>query len=326
MAGYGRGVSLAVVFLPDTALVVPGAGGRLDPAAGLREAALARLVGLPGLLGGGEGRVLVVAPGRRDRVLPHPVAPGLGAAGLLLPAEVGGTPGTPGRRAATPDTSGPGGPAVRADVPASAALVLLGAAGVTAPVDVVEIDRAAAAAPPVVPADGLRAVVVVGSLSARHGPDAPLAEDPRAPAVDADLLAALGGGPDDLRRVLAALGPDAARELAVSGWAPWQVALALLPADAAVDAVAPHAEEVAGARHVVAAWWPRAAREPGAGDAERDDAGRHGAAVHDPAPRDGGPHDPAAHDAGPHDAAPHDPGPHDAAPRGPVPHDPEEPR
>ncbi|WP_147793809.1 hypothetical protein [Cellulomonas sp. Y8] len=236
-------MSLAVVFLPDTALLVPGAAGRADPAAGLRDAAVAALADLAGDTGAGGNpgveRVLVIAPARRLRFLPHPVAPGLGAAGLDLPD------------LAPPALDG----APRADVPASVALVLLRAAGVASPVDVVEIDRAAdhvvaahdsSAAP--------RAVVVVGSLSARHGPDAPLADDPRAPAADDALLAALADGPAALGRALDDLGADGARDLAVSGRGPWRAALALLPAGAVTEAASLHREVVAGAQHVVAAW------------------------------------------------------------------------
>jgi hypothetical protein len=239
-------VSLAVVFLPDTALLVPGAAGRADPAAGLRDAAVAALADLAGAGGAGgdddgdpdAARVLVIAPARRLRFLLHPVAPGLGAAGLDLPGQQPAVDGAP-----------------RADVPASVALVLLRAAGVDAPVDVLEIDRAAdhvvaAHAPSAAP----RAVVVVGSLSARHGPDAPLADDPRAPAADDALLAALAAGPAALARALDDLGVDGARDLAVSGRAPWRVALALLPAGASAEAAPPHAEVVAGAQHAVAAW------------------------------------------------------------------------
>ncbi|WP_158373157.1 hypothetical protein [Cellulosimicrobium cellulans] len=243
-------MSLAVVFLPDTALLVPGAAGRADPASGLRDAAAAALADLADPEATG-GRVLVVAPARRDRFLPHPVAPGLGAAGLDLPG-------------AAPAGDG----AVLADTPASVALMLLRAAGVSAPVDVLEIDRAAADAPATaaVAAPGpLRAVVVVGSLSARHGPDAPLADDPRAPGADDALLAALAGGPVALARALDDLGADRARDLAVSGWAPWRAALALLaahlgPEPARAGSATPYAEVVAGAQHVVAAWRPDPAR------------------------------------------------------------------
>jgi hypothetical protein len=223
-------VSLGVVFLPDTALLVPGAGGAANPAAGLRAAALAAL----GAADAGE-RVLVVAPGRRSRVLPHPVGLGLGAAGL---------------DGAAPAAA----PLHRADVAASTALVLLRAAGVRGPVDVVELTRTTPdhVPPPRSGADvGL--LVVVGSLSARHGPDAPLADDPRAPAADAALLAALGTGPAALADALDALGPDGARDLAISAAGPWRAALRLIP-DGAVEVVATHAEVLAGAQHAVAAW------------------------------------------------------------------------
>lgn len=222
-----------MVFLPDTALLVPGAAGRADPAAGLRDAAVAALADLRGL----GGRVLVVAPARDDRRLPHPVAPGLGAAGLVLPD-------------VAPAADG----AALADVPASVALVLLRAAGVGAPVDVLEIARGTDAPLAVAAPGDLRALVVVGSLSARHGPDAPLADDPRAPDADADLLAALAAGPAALAEALDDLGAAGARELAVSGWAPWRAALALLPAAATAEAADPHAEVVAGAQHAVTTW------------------------------------------------------------------------
>ncbi|WP_431836904.1 hypothetical protein [Cellulomonas sp. Y8] len=314
-------MSLAVVFLPDTALLVPGAAGRADPAAGLRDAAVAALGDLAGADADGSGRVLVVAPARRDRFLAHPVAPGLGAAGLDLPDLDGATPASgPAApdRAADPDADSDADPAVgtgatsapdpttapRADVPASVALVLLRAAGVRAPVDVLEVDRAAVdvLAPP--PSSGdLRAVVVVGSLSARHGPDAPLADDPRAPAADDALLAALAEGPAALARALDGLGADGARDLAVSGRAPWRAVLALLPAGAAAEAATLHPEVVAGAQHVVAAW-RLTARAPLAAPA---------ALAASAAPASA----PPAATASPAVCAPHD---------RPVPHHPEEPR
>jgi hypothetical protein len=239
-------VSLAVVFLPDTALLVPGAGGLADPAAGLRATALAAL-GTADV----DGRVLVVAPGRRTRALTHPVGLGLGAAGL----GPGPLDGRPGQRAAGPGTGAlDGPPARRADVAASTALVLLQAAGVRAPVDVHEVDRADGGPPPARPSrDDLGLLVVVGSLSARHGPDAPLADDPRAPAADAALLAALGDGPAALAAALDRLGPDAARDLAISGAGPWRVALGQVP-DGTVEVTTRHAEVLAGAQHAVVTW------------------------------------------------------------------------
>jgi hypothetical protein len=211
-----------VVFLPDTALLVPGAAGRADPAAALREAAVAAVREASGVT---DGPVLVVAPARRARTIAHPVATGLGAAG----------------------------PAARADVPASVALVLLRAAGVSAPVDVVEVPRAAAEVPVLPP--GAALLVVVGSPSARQGVDAPLAEDPRAAEVDAALLAGLARGPAALASALVALGPRDAAALAVSGWAPWSAALAAL-GDEPVRVAAHVPAVVAGAPHCVTAWLP----------------------------------------------------------------------
>ncbi|QZN84493.1 hypothetical protein [Cellulomonas sp. C5510] len=255
----------AVVFLPDTALLVPGAAGREDPGAALREEALALLgaavpelppdvpadpaTGVPvgraaGVPAGraASAPVLVVAPGHVHRTLRHPVATGLGAAGL--PA---GRPDAP-----------PGPDARRADVPASVALTLLRAAGVTAAVDVVELPRDPDGDAPDVPdvPVGVVLLVVVGSPSARHGDAAPLAEDPRAADADAALLAGLAGGPAALAEALDALGPRAARELAVSAWPTWRVAAAA--AEGPVRVSGPRAEVVAGAWHVVAAWRPHA--------------------------------------------------------------------
>lgn len=228
----------AVVFLPDTALLVPGAAGRDDPGAALREEAVGLLREAARALPP-AGPVLVVAPGRSARTLRHPVATGLGAAGL------------PPR----PDDARQPAHAPRADVPASVALTLLRAAGVTAPVDVTELARDAAVPPDLRgTAAQVALLVVVGSPSARHGEEAPLAEDPRAAEADAALLAGLAAGPDALAAALTALGGQVARELAVSAWPTWRVAAAA--ATGPVRVSGPRAEVVAGARHVVAAWHP----------------------------------------------------------------------
>jgi hypothetical protein len=232
-----------VVLLPDTVLLVPGAAGRADPGAGLRAASLAALAAVPSVPPG--GRVLVVAPGRRGRFLPHPVGPGLGAAGLDLGLD-------------------PTSAVHRADVPASVALALLEAAGVPGEADVLEVERVAVATQPTpgvpTPAtpfvDRIGLLVVVGSLSARHGPDAPLADDPRAPAADASLLAALASGPAALATALDDLGADGARDLVVTGAAPWRVALDLIGVATPVDVVAHHHEVLLGAQHAVTAWIP----------------------------------------------------------------------
>ncbi|HEY0215954.1 MAG TPA: hypothetical protein VGC57_06150 [Cellulomonas sp.] len=244
----------AVVLLPDTALLVPGAAGRSDPLVGLRAAALDALVGGPV-----PDLVRVIAPGRRDRDL-------VGARASLAAA---GVPST-----LVPEVGAVGAPV--ADVPASVALLLLDAAardavdgdavdgdeedGTVRPAGagsdaagtlvVTEVargstgtaalrdrgSRAAGLGPRPGPGgatgtDPRELLVVVGSLSARHGEDAPLAADPRAPETDSALVTALGEGPDALARVLDALDPALAVDaLAISGWGPWQVLLGMLAA------------------------------------------------------------------------------------------------
>lgn len=261
-------MSPAVVHLPDTVLMVPGAGGRHDPVARLRAAAVSALtVGArsaarvdadtdrPG--------VLVLAPGPADRVLTE-LRPGLGAAGLpdaLLAAAASTSPGAAlaGRRPApalTPDCPVAG-------VPASTALVLLTRAGVPGPVQVAEVTPGGPA--PDVRLPGL--VVVVGSLSARHGPDAPLPDDPRAPAVDEALTAALAAGPDALWGALDSLGDGVAAALAVTALGPWRALRALLGAPP-VEAGPVLVEVVAGACHAVASW-RATSPAPGAGRTER---------------------------------------------------------
>ncbi len=100
----------AVVLLPDTVLLVPGAAGRSDPLAGLRAAALAAFAALVDRPS--PDRVRVIAPARHDRELVGARA-SLGAAGVpsTLVPEVG-----------------PLGVAT-ADVPASSALLLRDLAG-----------------------------------------------------------------------------------------------------------------------------------------------------------------------------------------------------
>ncbi|MFS0702554.1 hypothetical protein AB6N24_21465 [Cellulomonas sp. 179-A 4D5 NHS] len=174
--------------------------------------------------------------------------------------------------ASAPDHAAPAPPAV--GVSASVAVLLLREAGWTGPVDVVETapaargdgasaSRLAGTGRALAPDGSLRTgLVVVGSLSARHGPDAPRADDERAPAYDAAVLADLAdAGPAALGR-LAALDPSLAGELDVTGWAPWQVLLGALPpvgtddapAERLVTATVHAAGAPLGAQHVVAAW------------------------------------------------------------------------
>ncbi|MFS0705184.1 hypothetical protein AB6N23_11740 [Cellulomonas sp. 179-A 9B4 NHS] len=105
-------------------------------------------------------------------------------------------------------------------------------------------------------AHGPTALVVVGSGSARHGPDAPLADDPAAGPLDAALASALTGAGRGARDVLADLDPAHAQELAVSGWGPWQVLVGALDASGGVPRVdgGAHADVRYGAAHGAACW------------------------------------------------------------------------
>lgn len=264
---------VAAALVPDTVLLVPGAAGRDDVLADLRAAALDAVAAV---LDAEPELIVVVAPGRRDGDLVGPVRASLTAAGI--------PDGRLGWSRAAPD----GAPVV--GVAASVGLLMLARSGWTGPVRVVEVGPpdngsvAGSGLPGSRPAPHLRSagaqlvgagpgsaasptrsggvgILVVGSLSARHGPDAPLADDERAPAYDAALLADLADGGPAARARLAALDPELARELGVTGWGPWQVLLGSV-GDREVDAEVLAAAAPFGAQHVVATWLARPARTP----------------------------------------------------------------
>lgn len=280
-----------VLLLPDSALLVPGAGGALaDPLGEARSAALRVLRAVPR-----RGTVLVIAPGRTVRVLSGPFGDGLAAAGI---------DGTAVRRGPEPVDDGrpEEGTVVRTAVPgvgAAAALALLRLTGhepdrtatvlevapagvpglpdqgsaivdpgdVPAPSDrgsaIVDPGGAAeqsvpdtSGLPSDLPSD-LRLVVVVGSLSARHGPDAPLPDDPAAIAADVALLTALAAGPRALAEVLRDLRLPESDRLAITGGRPWRAALSLLAEDGVLpdtDAELLWSGAPGGAQHAVARW------------------------------------------------------------------------
>ncbi|MGW6132069.1 hypothetical protein ACWFNE_18770 [Cellulomonas sp. NPDC055163] len=263
---------VAAALVPDTVLLVPGASGRTDVHADLRTHAIAAV---RSVLERDLRRVVVVAPGHGlgpddpVGVTPGPVRASLAAAGIpdgalrwVDAAHAGAGAGE--RAAAVPRVVG---------VSASVGVLLVREAGWTGAVDVVETAPPAGADPSaaarlaeagrhLVPGGAPRTgLVVVGSLSARHGPDAPRADDERAPAYDAAVLADLAdAGPAALAR-LAALDPALASELDVTGWAPWQVLLGALCPDGTPDtrersvtATVHAAGAPLGAQHVVAAW------------------------------------------------------------------------
>ncbi|WP_315098566.1 hypothetical protein, partial [uncultured Cellulomonas sp.] len=174
---------VVAALVPDTALLVPGVAGDADVYLDLRRAALAAVTHV---VAADVGTVVVVAPGPRSRELSGTVRPSLGPAGV--PDDLLAWPVTP--------VLLPGAGEDRPGVPAAVALHLLAHAGRRRGLRVLEVtgressDDLAAAGRGLV-ADGPTGLVVVGSGSGRHGPDAPLADDPRSPEHDARLLADL---------------------------------------------------------------------------------------------------------------------------------------
>ncbi len=241
---------VAAALVPETALLVPGAAGRADVLGKVREAALTAVARV---LDEGPDTVVVVAPGPVDRVLGEDARPSLAAAGI--PDSALGWRPAPGR----PES-------VAASPGASVALLLLAAAGwrgrtMTVEVAVSSSDPELLRAQGAVlagPADpGARTgFLVAGSLSARHGPDAPLAEDPQAVTVDAEMVEAIAdAGPRALAR-LADIPADVAQRLAVTLWGPTQVLLGAVgdPSGARVAADVLVADAPLGAQYVVATW------------------------------------------------------------------------
>ncbi len=255
---------VAASLVPATALLVPGAAGRVEVLGDLRAQALDAV---SALLAAGPERVVVVAPGPIERDLDGAVRASLASAGVpdgrlawSLRASHLAQVGVP-----------------TAGVAASVGLLLLARSGWVGPVRVLEVgppDTAAVARETTDRGAHLRALgsrlvdtgagaggrrvglLVVGSLSARHGPDAPLADDERAPAYDAAVLADLADGGPAARKRIGSLDEGVAGELAVTGWGPWQVLLGAV-GDDALDAVVLVASAPFGAQHLVATWLPR---------------------------------------------------------------------
>jgi hypothetical protein len=239
-------VLVAAALVPPTALLVPGAAGRGDVLAVERSAALAAV----GTVVAAEPDVIVVVPPGPGPVLVGRLLPSLAAAGLDDDG-LGWTPRP---------TSGAGRAVRITDVATSVALLLLDRAGWTGAVEV----------SPASPTDGATqrmrgdalvagarrvGLVLVGGLSARHGPDGPLATDERAAAVDGGVLADLTDLGPAARARLAAVPAHLARVLAISAWGPWQVLVGAAPGDATV--VTRHASAPLGAAYATVSWrWP----------------------------------------------------------------------
>jgi hypothetical protein len=236
---------VVAALVPDTALLVPGVAGDADALVTLRAQALQAVADVVATK---VGTVVVVAPGPVPRELEGTVRPSLGAAGVpdeLLGWEV------------LPVTL----PGEGRDVPAVASAVglhLVLQARRSTGLRVVEVTgrqsaEALAALGRELVDEGPTGLVVVGSGSGRHGPDAPLADDDRAPEHDARLLADLADAGPGARARLAADDPDLAVELAVRGWAPWQVLLGAAGDRPVRSRVLAGSTEL-GAQHAVLVW------------------------------------------------------------------------
>ncbi|MBO1753300.1 hypothetical protein J4G33_15940 [Actinotalea sp. BY-33] len=206
---------VAAALVPESALLVPGGAGRATVLEVERQACLEAIGALTAAR---PAQVVVVSPRRHGG--------GLAAAGIdpSIAAEGLGAPG------AAPVALGSGG-----DVGTAVASWGLARVGWRGPVELappLEGDAAALAGlgrrlagrPDPDPA-ARTALLLVGSLSARRGPRAPLPEDPRAPGTDVRLAADLVTLDGPARARLAAVPAEEATALAVSAWAPWQVLL-----------------------------------------------------------------------------------------------------
>ena len=189
-----------------------------------------------------------MAPGPVPRELRGTVRPSLAAAGV--PDELLWWPAHP--------VTLPGDGQDVPSVPSAVALHLLLRARRRRGVRVVEVtgrqspDALAALGRALVD-DGPTGLVVVGSGSGRHGPDAPLADDPRAPEHDARVLADLTDAGPAARARIAADDADLAAELAVRGWAPWQVLVGATGDRPVRSRLLAESTEL-GAQHAVLVW------------------------------------------------------------------------
>jgi hypothetical protein len=235
-------VLLCAALVPDTALLVPGAAGTATVLAAERAAALDAV---RQVVGKGPDVVVVVGGSPRrsaDADRTGAVVATLAAAGIpdgwVADDWSDGDSAAPEsatavRESATAAADGAPGrtPTVLVqDTAPATGLLLLRAVGWTGPVRVLELSGDVAG-----PArrtlgadlvrDGRVGLLLLGSLSARRGPDAPLPEDPRAPDLDERLLADLVALDGQARSRLASVPPELAQELAVSAWTVWQVLL-----------------------------------------------------------------------------------------------------
>lgn len=218
---------LAAALVPPTALLVPGVAGRATVLAAEREAALAAV----GRLAAAGADTLVVIPPGSARATGR-LRPTFAAAGI-------------------PDSAWSGPPVLSDnvlvddvlvdDVAASVGLWLARAAGWSGEAEVSGADGPVELGPRSV-------ALLVGGGSARRGPDAPLAEDPRAQAVDEALVAWLRApGPSGLPS------RELAEELAISAVGPLRV----LAGGPPMRCTGLRVSVPLGATYLVATWEPR---------------------------------------------------------------------
>lgn len=242
---------VAAALVPPTALIVPGASGA-TPVLGVERAAA--VAATTAVRAARPDVVVVVAPGREaGRHAVGRLHPSLAAAGV-----------DDARLGWPPRASYGRGPAVLVDDTAAAVgLLLLDRAGWTGPVELAVVG---VADPAVLHATGARlvagrsaALLLVGGLSARRGPDGPLDTDERAALADDAAVSDLTDLGPAARARLAAVPAQLAVELAVSAWAPWQVLVGAVDApDGAPDAqpavVRHHVSAPFGATYATISW------------------------------------------------------------------------
>lgn len=225
---------LAAALVPDTALLVPGVSGSAQVLGTERSTAL---TALGSVLSAGPDRVVVVSggppgvPGQGGSQdagagTSGPVRASLAAAGVPDDC-LGWAPAVLPRATRAAAEVAP--PVTVHDVGASVSLHLLHRAGWSGPVTLVHATGEAATlrdlGRDVVTGPEAVVLVLAGSLSARRGPDGPLATDDRAAGFDDAVLTDLVDPGTDAVARLGEVPRGLAVELAVSAWSVWQVLL-----------------------------------------------------------------------------------------------------
>lgn len=242
---------MAAALIPPTALLVPGASGA-TPVLGVERAAA--VAAATAVRAARPDVVVVVVEGRGPvQHLVGRLHPSLAAAGVD-DARLGWAPrATYGRGRAT----------VVDAVAGAVGLLLLDRAGWTGPVELAAVGLADPADLHAVGA-GLvagrsAALLLVGGLSARRGPDGPLDSDERAAVVDDAAVSDLADLGPAARARLAAVPAQLAAELAISAWVPWQVLLGAVDGPEPAPAAGPttvrhHVSAPFGATYATLSW------------------------------------------------------------------------